>query len=50
MSKMLYDTSCSGDKSLKMYKGMWHTLLTGEPDENIEQVLGDVIAWLDMRT
>ncbi|GMI60183.1 hypothetical protein ScalyP_jg2865 [Parmales sp. scaly parma] len=50
MSKMLYDTSCSGDKSLKMYKGMWHTLLTGEPDENIEQVLGDVIEWLDMRT
>ncbi|KAM3268606.1 caffeoylshikimate esterase [Capsicum chacoense] len=44
----LYTRSTSKDKTLKIYPGMWHQLV-GEPEENVEEVFGDVIQWLKTR-
>ncbi|XP_058762363.1 caffeoylshikimate esterase-like isoform X2 [Vicia villosa] len=49
ISKVLYDRASSVDKTMKLYPGMWHGLTSGETDENIELVLGDIISWLDKR-
>jgi alpha-beta hydrolase superfamily lysophospholipase len=49
VSKALYDKASSVDKTMKLYPGMWHGLTSGEPDENIELVFGDIISWLDER-
>ncbi|XP_004495954.1 caffeoylshikimate esterase-like isoform X2 [Cicer arietinum] len=49
VSKALYDRASSVDKTMKLYPGMWHGLTSGEPDENIELVFGDIISWLDKR-
>ncbi|XVE75259.1 hypothetical protein DITRI_Ditri12bG0080900 [Diplodiscus trichospermus] len=50
VSKELYNAASSRDKTLKLYPGMWHGLLYGEPLENIEIVFSDIIRWLDERT
>ncbi|MBA0611019.1 hypothetical protein Godav_011740 [Gossypium davidsonii] len=47
VSKALSEKSSSGDKTIKLYPGMWHGLTSGEPDENIEIVFTDITAWLD---
>lgn len=47
VSKLLYDVASSQDKALKLYPGMWHGLLYGEPMENIEIVFEDIINWLN---
>ncbi|CAM8886947.1 hypothetical protein QQ045_028157 [Rhodiola kirilowii] len=44
----LYKRASSKDMTLKVYQGMWHQLV-GEPEENVEQVFGDVIDWLRTR-
>lgn len=49
ISKALYENASSIDKTMKLYPGMWHGLTSGEPDENIELVFGDIITWLDKR-
>ncbi|KAK2637556.1 hypothetical protein Ddye_032348 [Dipteronia dyeriana] len=49
VSKQLYDLASSSDKTLKLYEGMWHGLLYGEPPENIEIVFKDIINWLEKR-
>ncbi|OMP02679.1 Alpha/beta hydrolase-1 [Corchorus olitorius] len=49
-SKELYNAASSKDKTLKLYPGMWHGMLYGEPLENIEIVFSDIIGWLDERT
>lgn len=49
VSKALYQTAGSQDKTMKMYPGMWHGLTSGEPTENIEIVFADIVAWLDNR-
>ena len=49
ISKQLYDSASSSDKTLKLYEGMWHGLLYGEPPENIEIVFKDIINWLEKR-
>eukprot|EP00249_Psilotum_nudum_P034997 c54799_g1_i1 orf=197-1075(-) len=49
ISRELFESALSFDKELKMYPGMWHSLTTGEPDHNVQIVLGDIIAWLDER-
>lgn len=49
ISNTLYERASSIDKTIKMYPGMWHGLTSGEPDENIEIVFGDIINWLDKR-
>jgi len=43
-SQMLYDTVSSQDKTLKLYKGLYHEILN-EPEQ--DQVKADMIAWLD---
>jgi caffeoylshikimate esterase len=48
-SKMLYERAPSEDKSLILYDGMCHSLITGEPDENRDRVLADLRAWIDER-
>lgn len=49
LSQALYDESCSTDKSIWLYEGMWHALLSGEPDENIERVFSDISHWIHER-
>ncbi|GFZ04105.1 lysophospholipase 2 [Actinidia rufa] len=39
----------SEDKTLKIYEGMYHSLIQGEPDENANLVLGDMREWIDER-
>ncbi|KAL3800223.1 hypothetical protein ACHAW5_009230 [Stephanodiscus triporus] len=36
MSEMLYNESPSIDKEIRLYRGMYHNLTTGETDENID--------------
>ncbi|KAM7471713.1 hypothetical protein LguiA_009896 [Lonicera macranthoides] len=48
-SKMLYEKAVSEDKTLKLYDGMYHSLIQGEPDENAELVSSDMKAWIDSR-
>ncbi|KAL8171184.1 hypothetical protein V2J09_022988 [Rumex salicifolius] len=49
VSKLLYDTSASTDKTFKLYEGMWHALSYGELPENIDIVFKDIISWVDER-
>jgi hypothetical protein len=50
VSKALYDQSKSFDKTMKLYKGLWHGLTTGEKDEDIDMVFRDIIQWLHERS
>ncbi|XP_062092737.1 caffeoylshikimate esterase-like [Humulus lupulus] len=50
VSKLLYETASSKDKTFKLYPKMWHGLLYGEPPENIDIVFSDIIGWLQQRT
>ena len=49
-SQLLYEKAASKDKTLKLYEGMGHSLILGEPDENANIVLGDMRDWIDERT
>nr|GEV04882.1 caffeoylshikimate esterase-like [Tanacetum cinerariifolium] len=46
---MLYEKASSEDKSLKLYDGMYHSLVQGEPDDAASLVLADMKAWIDER-
>lgn len=48
-SQLFYDQAKSTDKEIKLYKGMWHNMITGEPEENIDLVFSDVISWIMAR-
>jgi caffeoylshikimate esterase len=48
-SQLLFEKASSEDKSLKMYEGMYHSLIQGEPDENANLVLKDMRGWIDER-
>ncbi|XP_043701554.1 caffeoylshikimate esterase-like [Telopea speciosissima] len=48
-SKMLYEKASSEDKTLKLYEGMYHSLIQGEPEENSQIVLADMREWIDER-
>lgn len=50
VSRALYEQASSKDKTIKLYPGMWHGLTSGEPDDNVEIVFTDIIAWLDKRS
>eukprot|EP00246_Nothoceros_aenigmaticus_P002356 TRINITY_DN131_c0_g1_i1.p1 TRINITY_DN131_c0_g1~~TRINITY_DN131_c0_g1_i1.p1 ORF type:complete len:329 (+),score=56.61 TRINITY_DN131_c0_g1_i1:475-1461(+) len=50
ISQELYEKSWSCDKTFNKYPGMWHGLLTGEPDDNIDLVFNDIILWLSERS
>lgn len=49
VSVALYEKAKSQDKTLKLYKGMWHGLLQGEPDQNVAILVEDITAWLKQR-
>ncbi|XVE51283.1 hypothetical protein DITRI_Ditri02bG0027500 [Diplodiscus trichospermus] len=49
VSRTLYKEASSQDKTIKIYEGMWHSLLFGEPDENIKMVRNDILTWLNDR-
>ncbi|KAD4585239.1 hypothetical protein R6Q59_036042 [Mikania micrantha] len=49
-SQMLYDKASSEDKTLKLYEGMYHSLIQGEPDEAANLVLADMKKWIDERS
>lgn len=46
-SQFFYDTAGSKDKTLKLYKDHYHDLLG---DVGKEQVMADIVAWIDKRT
>ncbi|KAL7597686.1 caffeoylshikimate esterase [Lactuca sativa] len=48
-SEMLYEKAVTAkeDKVLKLYEGMYHSLIQGEPDDAVALVLGDMKAWID---
>jgi len=50
VSKQLHEVAASSDKTLKLYRGMWHGLLYGEPPENLNIVFADIIRWLEKKT
>lgn len=50
VSKLLQETAASTDKTLKLYPGMWHSLIYGELPENVDKVFSDVVGWLDERS
>ncbi|KAJ6817099.1 putative caffeoylshikimate esterase [Iris pallida] len=49
VSRALYQRAGSEDKTIKLYPGMWHGLTAGEPDDSVEAVFADIVAWLDAR-
>eukprot|EP00250_Pteridium_aquilinum_P007721 c17387_g1_i1 orf=282-1445(-) len=46
VSKALYEQSRSIDKTLRIYDNAWHSILEGEPDDVISQVVSDIKSWL----
>ncbi|KAJ6814495.1 caffeoylshikimate esterase-like isoform X1 [Iris pallida] len=50
VSKLLYESASSEDKTFKLYPGMWHGLTSAEPPESIDLVFADIVAWLDARS
>ena len=48
-SNLLYKKAASEDKSLKLYDGMYHSLIQGEPYKNVNLVLKDMREWIDER-
>jgi acylglycerol lipase len=44
-SEDFYNESCSNDKQIRLYKGMYHALTYGNTDEEIETVFSDAISW-----
>mmetsp|Transcript_28819 Transcript_28819/g.48404 ORF Transcript_28819/g.48404 Transcript_28819/m.48404 type:complete len:351 (+) Transcript_28819:38-1090(+) len=49
LSQELYQRCSSKDKTIFIYPGVWHNLMHGEPDEDIEKHMKDVTDWLGAR-
>ncbi|XP_054784409.1 caffeoylshikimate esterase-like isoform X1 [Prosopis cineraria] len=47
VSIQLHKVASSKDKTLKLYPGMWHSLLIGEPPENLDTIYKDIVDWLN---
>lgn len=45
-SQALYDLAQSKDKSIRLYPGVWHGLLAGQPKEELDAVIHDMTTWL----
>lgn len=50
VSRALYETALSEDKTFKLYPGMWHALTSAEPQQNLHLVFADIVSWLDERS
>ncbi|KAH7279066.1 hypothetical protein KP509_37G003900 [Ceratopteris richardii] len=49
VSKALFENAKSTDKTLKIYEGMWHALLAGEYDSDVDAIFTDIRNWLEER-
>ncbi|KAK8918866.1 hypothetical protein KSP39_PZI021362 [Platanthera zijinensis] len=49
VSRELYETARSEDKSIKIYDGAWHSLQFGETEENVDVFRRDLLDWLNQR-
>ncbi|GFP82721.1 caffeoylshikimate esterase, partial [Phtheirospermum japonicum] len=49
VSKTLYESARSVDKTYQLYPQMWHSLSYGELPENLDTVFSDIIKWLEQR-
>jgi len=49
LSQELYKESRSRDKAIRLYEGMWHSITSGECEENKEKVFQDIVNWISMR-
>lgn len=49
VSIALYEKASSSDKTLKLYKGMRHSLLQGETEDNVAILVEDITSWLKQR-
>ncbi|KAL6010875.1 hypothetical protein ACLOJK_001317 [Asimina triloba] len=47
VSQFLYEKASSEDKTLKLYPEGYHSILEGEPDDRILEVIDDIVSWLD---
>ena len=45
-SRMVHERAGSGDKTLKVYDGLFHEVLNELPEDRA-RVLSDIVAWLD---
>ncbi|RLN08293.1 hypothetical protein C2845_PM11G26030 [Panicum miliaceum] len=43
--RAVYKRAASADKATHL--GIWHGLTAGEPDENVEAIFSDIVAWLN---
>ena len=50
ITTFLHAVARSSDKTLKIYADCWHSLLSGETEENKARVKADLAAWLDARS
>lgn len=48
VTKLVYKSAASKDKTMKIYPGMWHQLI-GEPNESVELVFNTMLSWLEVR-
>lgn len=49
VSQALHEEAASGDKTLKIFPGMLHSLLFGETDDNVGMVRNELLGWLNER-
>lgn len=49
VSSFLYESAKSEDKTIRIYEGMLHSLIQGEPDDNVAIILEDISSWLKLR-
>ena len=50
VSRALYKEAMSTDKTIHLYPDAWHALTAGEPDEVVDEVMSDILTWLDKRS
>lgn len=50
LSQQMYSESRSNDKTIYLYDNMWHSLLSGETEDNITRVTNDIIQWIEKRS
>eukprot|EP00850_Spirogloea_muscicola_P009152 SM000050S17077 [mRNA] locus=s50:615773:617743:- [translate_table: standard] len=48
VSKEMFETAVSEDKTLKLYPKCWHQILAGEPDDCVEIAFNDIFTWLKL--
>lgn len=46
VSKALFETAKSTDKTMKIYDGMWHALLAGQYDADVDNIFADILNWV----